>query len=147
MPKWTAPVGGRLTQPVTADGKVYVVSIDRHTVYALHAGTGKPAWQFTAGGRVDSPPSLYRGLAVFGCRDGWIYCLRCRDGELVWRRRAAAKQRLVMSYGQLESAWPVHGSVLIEGGEVHCAGGADGLVGNDLERLTLPHAIRNGADK
>ena len=121
--QWSADIGGKLTQPVTADGKVYVASIDRHALHALSAKTGKPIWRYTAGGRIDSPPSIYRGMAIFGSRNGWITCLRCGDGELAWRFRAVPKELLVMSYGQLESAWPVHGSVLIENNEIHCLAG------------------------
>ena len=40
---------------------------------------------YTAGGRIDTPPTVYRGLALFGSADGWVYCLRAADGTLVWR--------------------------------------------------------------
>jgi hypothetical protein len=49
----------------------------------------------------------------FGSADGWIYCLRADDGELAWRFRVAPESRQVVSYGQLESAWPVPGNVLV----------------------------------
>jgi outer membrane protein assembly factor BamB len=138
--QWSAEIGGRLTQPVTADGKIYVASIDRHTLHVLDAATGKTIWRFIAGGRIDSPPSIHKGMAIFGARDGWIYCLRCSDGELVWRFRAAPKELLVMSYGQLESAWPVHGSVLIENNEVHCIAGRNMFLDGGLRYLRLDPA-------
>lgn len=136
-PQWSADVGGKLTQPVSADGKVYVASTDRHTLHTLDAKTGKPLWTFVADGRIDSPPSIYRGMAIFGSRDGSIYCLRCSDGKLVWRFRAMPEQMLVMSYGQLESAWPVHGSVLIENGEIHCVAGRNMFLDGGLRYLRL----------
>jgi len=135
--RWSASIGGKLTQPVTADGKVYVASIDRHTLHVLNAETGKPIWRYTAGGRIDSPPSITGGLAIFGCRDGWVYCLRCSDGKLVWRHRAAPKELRVMAYGQLESAWPVHGSVLIANDEVHCVAGRNMFLDGGLRYLRL----------
>jgi outer membrane protein assembly factor BamB len=110
---WRADVRGRLSPPVVAQGKLFVASIDEHRVAAFDAASGEAKWSFTAGGRVDTPPTIYRGLVLFGSADGWVYCLRASDGKIVWRRRAAPQQRLVGAFGQLESAWPVHGSVLL----------------------------------
>ncbi len=122
-PAWKAPVGGQLSSAVVAEGKVLLASSDTHTVWALDAADGKPLWSFTAGGRVDTPPTVYRGLALFGSADGSVYCLRLGDGALVWRRRAAPDDLRMMNCGQLESPWPVHGSVLIQGGVAYFAAG------------------------
>jgi len=111
---WTAELGGRLTAVVVAEGLLLVASIDTHTVHALDAQTGVKRWSYTAGGRVDSPPTIYRGLALFGSADGYVYCLRAADGELVWRFRAAPIDQRLVAYEQLESVWPVHGSVLVQ---------------------------------
>jgi outer membrane protein assembly factor BamB len=113
---WSTEVGGKLTAPVVAEGKVFVASVERHTVHALDAQTGRPAWIFTAGGRVNSPPTIYRRLCLFGSRDGWVYCLRAKDGVLVWRLRAAPAERRIVAFGQVESAWPTFGSVLVKDG-------------------------------
>ncbi len=112
-PAWQTQLRAPLTAPVAAGGWVYVASIDTHTVHALDAETGEQAWQFTAGGRIDSPPTVWNGCVLFGSADGWVYCLRAADGALAWRHRAAPEDRLVTVHGQLESAWPVHGSVLV----------------------------------
>ncbi len=122
-PLWKAQVGGKLSSPVAADGKVLVASIDEHRVAALDAGKGGVLWSYTAGARVDSPPTVYSGLAVFGSRDGYAHCLRLSDGALVWRFRAAPEDRRIMVNGQLESVWPVFGSVLVEKGVVYFAAG------------------------
>ena len=58
---WKVTVGGRLSQPVVADGRLLVAQIDAHTVHAYNEKTGEKLWSFTAGGRVDSAPTLYRG--------------------------------------------------------------------------------------
>ncbi|MHC4180935.1 MAG: outer membrane protein assembly factor BamB family protein, partial [Planctomycetota bacterium] len=120
---WRTALGGRLSPPVVAAAKVFVASIDQHRVAALDAQSGRARWSFTAGGRVDTPPTLYKGLVLFGSRDGWVYCLRQSDGQLAWRRRAAPHQRLVGAFGQLESAWPVHGSILVEDDVAYLAAG------------------------
>ena len=69
--------------------------------------SGKVLWSYTAGGRVDSPPTIYHGRVLFGSADGWVYCLRAADGRLVWRFRAAPIDRRMVAYEQFESAWPV----------------------------------------
>ncbi|HID22854.1 MAG TPA: hypothetical protein EYP14_10710, partial [Planctomycetaceae bacterium] len=73
--------------------------------------------------RIDSPPTYSDGSLLFGARDGSVYCLRADDGRLRWRFRAAPDPRQVVSYEQLESIWPVHGSVLVENGVVYFAAG------------------------
>jgi len=110
---WTHKIGGRLSQPIVAGGRIYVAAVDAHTVYAIERTTGKLEWRFTAGGRVDSPPTYYKGSVIFGGADGYVYCLRASDGELVWRFAAAPRDRRLMVYEQLESLWPVHGAVLV----------------------------------
>ncbi|MBM4082673.1 MAG: hypothetical protein FJ278_23405, partial [Planctomycetes bacterium] len=70
---WRVKLGGALTAPVAAGGRVYVAASDAHTVHALEASTGKPLWQFIAGGRIDSPPTIHRGLVLFGSADGRAY--------------------------------------------------------------------------
>ncbi len=120
---WQVQLEGKLTSPVIADGKIFVASADTHTIHALSADSGESLWSYTAGGRVDSPPTIYSGLAIFGSADGWVYCLRVSDGELVWRFRAAPEDRRVVAYGQLESVWPVHGSVLVQNDVAYFAAG------------------------
>jgi outer membrane protein assembly factor BamB len=122
-PSWRTKLGGRLTAPVAAAGRVYVASCDAHTVYALDAKTGKLAWKYIAGGRVDSPPTIYKGLVLFGSADGRVYCLRAADGALVWRFLAAVSDCRIGYFDQIESVWPVHGSVLLRDGVAYATAG------------------------
>jgi hypothetical protein len=120
---WKVDLGGRLSAITVADGRALVAQVDTHTVTALDVGSGKVLWRFIAGGRVDSPPTIHRGLVLFGSRDGWVYCLRASDGGLVWRFLAAPKATRAVAYEQIESLWPINGSVLIEGGIAYAAAG------------------------
>ncbi len=113
-PLWQSDLGGKLSSVVIAEKKVFVASVDTHTLYALDADSGETLWNYTTGGRIDSPPTIYKGRVLFGSADGWVYCLRSSDGELVWRFRAAPMEQRMTAYEQLESVWPVHGSVLVQ---------------------------------
>jgi outer membrane protein assembly factor BamB len=121
--KWSAKLDDPITPPVVAAGRLLVAERDAHTVRALDAGTGKELWHFVAGARVDSPPTVHEGLVLFGSADGRVYCLRLSDGKEVWRFLAAPGQRRVIAFGQVESAWPVHGSVLVQKGVAYCTAG------------------------
>ena len=121
--QWRTNLGGKLTPPVLVGDKVYVAAKDEHTLYALNVKDGLQAWHFMAGGRIDSPPTIFDGLVLFGCADGRMYCLRASDGELIWRFRAAPSEQQIVAFGQLESPWRVHGSVLIVDGVVYCTAG------------------------
>ena len=120
---WARTLGGRLTPPVIAAGKVFLATVDSHQVHALDAVAGAPVWRRTVGGRVDSPPTFHQGRLLLGCRDGWVYCLRAADGQLAWRFRAAPRDRRIGAFDQVESAWPVHGSVLVQAGVAYFAAG------------------------
>jgi outer membrane protein assembly factor BamB len=120
---WEARLGGKLTQPVMAAGKVYVATMDTHTLHVFDADAGKPLWRFTAGGRIDSPPTIDRGRVIFGSADGWVYCLRAADGALAWRYLVAPDDRQMVSYQQLESVWPLNGSVLAYADAVYALAG------------------------
>jgi outer membrane protein assembly factor BamB len=117
---WTA---GPLSAPVISQGRVFVAQSDTHRLLALDAATGEERWHFTAGGRIDGPPALHAGLALFGCRDGWLYAVNVADGALAWRRRIAPDDRRISTYGQIESTTPCAGAVLMSRGLAYVSAG------------------------
>lgn len=123
VPDWAADLAGRATSPVVAAGKVYVALKDHHAVCALDAADGKVSWTYTAGGRVDSPPTYFDGRVVFGSSDGWVYCVTAADGKLIWRFCAAPRDQRIIVRGQVESSWPVHGAILVEDGIAYVSAG------------------------
>ncbi|MDP6545818.1 MAG: PQQ-binding-like beta-propeller repeat protein [Phycisphaerae bacterium] len=120
---WTTKLGAPVTAPVSTGGMVFVAETERHNLCTLSAANGKRVWTFTADGRIDSPPTISGGLCLFGTRNGAVYCLRTSDGALVWRFGVSPRDRRIFSYGQIESVWPVHGSVLVDSGKVYFAAG------------------------
>jgi outer membrane protein assembly factor BamB len=135
--RWQVDLGGKLSGVVAVGDKVFLAAVDAHTVHALDADSGKTVWSYTAGGRVDSPPTIHEGRVLFGAADGWVYCLRAADGRLIWRFRAAPEDRRLISYEQLESAWPVSGSVLVQNGVVYCVAGRSAFLDGGLRLARL----------
>jgi len=134
---WKVKLGGRLTAATAAGGRVYVAQMDRHTLHAIEAGTGKIQWSFTAGGRIDSPPTVLDGRVLFGCRDGYVYCLSSGDGKLAWRYRVAPGRQQAVAFDQAESVWPVHGSVLFQDGVVYAAAGRSSYLDGGIRLVGL----------
>ena len=130
-------ITGRLSAPTIAAGKLFVASVDTHTLHALDAKTGRLIWSYTTGGRVDSPPTYYKGLALFGSADGYVYALRASDGVLAWRFRAAPLDRRMMAWEQLESAWRVHGRVLVHDGVLYCTAGRNMYIDGGVRLIRL----------
>jgi len=130
--RWTTPLNSKLTALTVGCGRVFVAAVDQHRLYALDRGTGKVAWSFTAGGRIDSPPTVFKEHVYFGSADGYVYSLAAADGALAWRFRLAPDDIQLFSHGQLESVWPVHGSVTVRDGKVLCVGGRSSYLDGGL---------------
>jgi outer membrane protein assembly factor BamB/ubiquinone/menaquinone biosynthesis C-methylase UbiE len=120
---WNTSLKGPLTAPVVAGNLLITACPETHTVHALDAYSGEGKWSYTAGAAVDSPPTIHNNTVLFGCADGWIYCLRATDGQLAWRFRAAPIDRRIVSYDNVESVWPIHGSVLVQDDIVYAVAG------------------------
>jgi len=120
---------GRISAPVADGSTVFVALPDDHQLVALDASTGKERWRLTAGGAIDSPPTLYKGRCLFGCRDGRFYCVDAHAGELIWQRRISPVDERVQVYGQLENRFPVRGSVTVRDGRVYATSGLHGFMG------------------
>ena len=135
--QWQLELGGKLSSPVVAGDRIFLSKVNQHTVYAIDAAAGKVQWEYTAGGRVDSPPTIYKGRVLFGSADGYVYCLNASDGALVWRFRAAPMDLRMVAFEQVESVWPVHGSVLIQDDRVYCVAGRSVFLDGGMRLLQL----------
>ncbi|MDP6545865.1 MAG: PQQ-binding-like beta-propeller repeat protein [Phycisphaerae bacterium] len=134
---WEVKLTGRLTQAIAAGGSLFVADVDRHIIHALDAASGKKRWSYLAGGRIDSPPTYDRGRLLLGSADGYVTCLRAGDGALVWRFRAAPIDRRLVAFDQVESAWPVHGSVLVQKGVASFVAGRSMYIDGGLRLYRL----------
>jgi len=146
---WKTDIGGRLSAPVVANGKVFVASIDAHRVTAIDLDSGRRVWTCVAGGRVDSPPTVVGGLLYFGAADGSVTCLKADDGGLVWRRRLAPTEEKIVNDDRIESVWPVHGSVTYHDGLIYAVAGRNMFVDGGLYMAALDPltgALKHGAN-
>lgn len=130
---WQSLAGGRLSAPTVAAGKVFVADVDGHRLCALDTASGRPVWHYTTGARIDSPPTIDRGRAVFGSRDGYVYSVTAADGTFAWRTLAARTDRRIPADGQLEAVSPSHGSVLLRDGVLYATAGRSSYLDSGLD--------------
>jgi outer membrane protein assembly factor BamB len=127
-PIWKIKLPSLPTASTVVGNLVYVAARDSHTLYALSRKNGTTLWTYTAGGRIDSPPTFHEGFIIFGSRDGWVHSVRAADGVLSWKFCDLPGQRLMSADGQLESVWPINGSVMIHKGLAYFAAGRNSFL-------------------
>ena len=121
--KWATALPERTWQPVVVGERVYATLTEAHAVYALSAADGHIAWRFIASGRIDTSPTYENGRLIFGDHDGCVYCLNAATGAQLWRFQAAPGSKRIMVRDQLESVWPVFGSLVVRRGTVYAVAG------------------------
>jgi len=131
-PAWTIrpaqPVEGMLGQewasqwhgqgPVTgvsiAEGMAVLGLTDRQEVVAIDPATGEQRWRAIVEGRIDSQPTIAAGTVFVGTRSGLLYAFNRDSGERMWTFRAAPRREQIVVDGQLESLWPLFGTVTVD---------------------------------
>jgi len=134
---WNTKVGTKITSSIVANNTLFVSDKNSHSIYALDINSGKIKWNYISGGRVNSPPTYYKGTVVFGSADGFVYALRADTGKLVWKYQVAQNKRLLMANNQLESIWPLYGSVLIRDSKIYCVAGRSMYLDKGIKMLIL----------
>jgi len=137
---WKVDIGDAISQAICVGDTVFVSCRNTHRILALNAANGKELWNFTASGRVDSAPTFSTGRLLFGSTDGYVYCLRAKDGQLAWRFRAAPAANLILARDQLESSWPVHGGVLVHEGLAYFVAGRSSYLDGGMYAFALDAA-------
>ncbi len=93
---------------------VYFGSSADHKVYALDAATGQQRWSFFTGGPVRLAPTVWQEKVFVGSDDGFVYCLKADDGELVWKMRGGPTDERLLGNGKMISRWPIRTGVLVD---------------------------------
>lgn len=137
---WKSTNTGRISAPVIANNTLIISSIDTHQVIAYDSESGNKKWFFNTGGPVDSAPTIYGNLVIFGSADGYVYCLSLSDGKMVWRFRGAPMDLKTISLEHIESIWPIHGSILIKDDTAYFVSGRSSYIDGGLFLYGLnPH--------
>ena len=111
----------RIFEPIIHDGKIFLGFNDRDKVIAIDLHSGKIAWEFYTDGPVRFPPAALDGKIFFSSDDGYLYCVRAGDGQLLWRFRGGPSERKVIGNRRVISAWPARGGPVIRAGQVYFA--------------------------
>jgi len=110
------------TVPVAVGPLVFISGPDG-IVRALDAASGVLRWKAYTGGPVRFPPTIWKGRALIGSGDGWVYAFEAQTGRLLWRFRTAPAERKIPVYGALVSTWPAASGVIVEDGIAYVAAG------------------------
>lgn len=136
---WLDYLNSRLTAPVISDKIAIVADIDHNELIALNLQDGKVAWRFMTAGRMNTSPTLYKGICLAGDHAGYVYALKVKNGELIYKLRIAPEEKRMLSYGKVESVWPIVGGVLVNDGKAYAAcGRTQGSDGGVLVRAFQP---------
>ncbi|MHC4745283.1 MAG: PQQ-binding-like beta-propeller repeat protein, partial [Planctomycetota bacterium] len=110
-------------QVAVVDGIVYFGSSSDNKVYAFDGATGREIWSFYTGGPVRLAPTVHEGRVLFGSDDGYVYCLKAKNGELIWKVHPGPNDERLLGNGSMISRWPVRTSVLVEDDIVYFTAG------------------------
>ena len=109
---------------VTVEGDAaFFASSANHKVYCLDANTGAIRWTKITGGPVRLAPTLVGGRVYVASDDGFVYCLDARQGQEIWKFRAAPEDRRVLGHGKMISLWPSRTGVLVDNGLAYFGAG------------------------
>jgi len=110
------------SQAISVGDKIWL-GTSSGAVVCLDRKNGAELWRYWTSGRVFASPTWWEGKLYAGSCDGWVYCLNAETGGLIWRYRVAPLDRRVLTWGSLESAWPVQANVLVKDGVAYAAAG------------------------
>ena len=100
-------------------------------IVALDAKTGEKRWEYAdIPGNVRSSPAYSKkyGVVIVGSRDGAAYCLRARDGELMWKYQTGGEINGSFAFDE-ERGNVVFGSL---DGHVHLVSVSDGVLAKTI---------------
>lgn len=100
-------------EPVTAGGRLFVGSMRADHISAYECATGRELWRFYTDGPVRFAPVAWRGMLFAVSDDGCFYALEQATGRLIWRRRGAPHNLMVLGNDRLVSAWPARGGPVL----------------------------------
>lgn len=123
--KWDAYAGHRglpsmrgydhVFQTVAVKDSVFFGSSVDDSVHCLNLESGREQWIYTTDGPVRVAPAIADGRVYFGSDDGYAYCVKASNGELLWKYRPAETARLILNNGRLIPFHPCRTGILVDG--------------------------------
>ena len=107
-----------------SDGQVAIWgSSSQDFVKAVDLKTGQQVWEFVAGGPVRLAPTIQKDKVLFGCDDGYVYCLDKSNGNQLWKFSPSiergVERRLLINNDRLISYYPIRTGVVVRDGIVY----------------------------
>ena len=93
------------------------------SVRCLEMATGKERWKFITDGPVRVAPLIANGRVYFGSDDGFVYCLKAGDGELLWKFSPVETGQKILNNGRFIPLNPCRTGVVLNGDNVWFACG------------------------
>ena len=135
------------SQPIVANGVLFLNSSSEDTVTALDLKTGKPRWVFCAEGPVRFAPAAWRDRLFVASDDGWLYALAQKNGRVLWKFRGGPDGRKLPGNSRMISRWPARGGPVVLADTVYFAAGiwpTDGVFLHALDAATGKSRWSNG---
>jgi outer membrane protein assembly factor BamB len=101
--KWRFDAQPVESSPLLRNGKLYVGSWDGN-VYAIDAKTGKKAWAYQTGDRVNNSAAYLKGRVFIANDSGTVYAINAGSGQLAWSASEATEffyAAPVAAYGRI----------------------------------------------
>ena len=106
--------------PVSDGESVFFGSSSQDTLFALDIANGKEKWKFVASGPIRLAPTIVKEKVLFGCDDGFVYCVNKNSGKLIWKFSPAvfqkAEPRRVLNNDRLISFYPIRTGIAVRDG-------------------------------
>lgn len=122
-------------EPVAVGTTLLIGSNASDSITAYDTRSGAERWRFYANGPVRFAPAVWQGRVYAGSDDGYLYCLDLGSGDLLWRFRAAPRERYLLGNARMVNTWAVRGAPVIRDGTVYFAAGVFPFMGTFIYAL------------
>lgn len=113
----------RANHVVVSAGLICFGSSVEGTVTALNAETGSVVWTFFTDGPVRFAPVVWKSRLFVVSDDGYLYCLKLKDGTLIKRWRGGPADDRVLGNEYMISKWPARGGPVVHDGLLYWGAG------------------------
>lgn len=122
-------------EPIVVGQTLFLASSRTDSITALDTRTGAERWRFHADGPIRFAPLVWEGKLYCVSDDGYLYCLECGTGALLWKFRGGPSERKILGNDRLIATWPARGAPVVADGTIYFAAGIWPFMGVFLHAL------------